>query len=48
MHVFIENRKGLRGYPSAIEVTKKGEAFADIQKTSECFVEAVLQTLISQ
>ena len=48
MHVFIETRKGLRGYPSDIEVAKKGKAFADIQKTSECFVEAGLQALISQ
>ena len=42
MSVFIEIRKGLR------EVTKKGKAFAENQRTGKCFEEAGLQALISR
>ena len=48
MHVLIVTWKGLRGFSRDIEVTNKGKAFADSQRTSECFVEAGLQALISQ
>ena len=47
-HVFIEIRKGLRGFSSDAEVTKSGKAFADNQRSSECFVEAGLKALTSQ
>ena len=48
MSVFIETWKGLRGFSSANELTKKGKAFAENQRTGECFEEADLQALISQ
>ena len=48
MSVFIETRKGLRGFSSDIEVTKQGKAFAENQKTGECFEEAAIQALIIQ
>ena len=48
MSVSIETRKGLRGFLSDIEVTKKGKAFAENQRTGKRFEEAGLQALISQ
>ena len=48
MSVFIETWKGLRGFSSDIEVTKQGKAFAENQRTGECFEEAGFQALKSQ
>ena len=48
MNVSMENREGLIGISSDMEVTKIGKAFTESQRTSECFVEAGLQALISQ
>ena len=48
MSVFIETRKGLRGFLSDIEVTKQGKAFAENQRTGECFEEAGFQALMIQ
>ena len=44
----IETRKGLRGFSSDIEVTKKGKAFAKNQRDGECFEEAGFQALMIQ
>ena len=48
MSVFIETQKGLRGFSSDIEVTKQGKAFAENQRTGECFEEAGFQALMIQ
>ena len=48
MSVFIVNMDGLRGFPCEMKVTKIGQAFAEIKRISECFVEAGLKALISQ
>ena len=48
MSVFIEALKGLGGFLSDIEVTKQGKAFAENQRTVECFEESGFQALISQ
>ena len=48
MSVFIVIWKGLRGFLGDIEVTKKGKASAENQRTGECFGGAGLKALISQ
>ena len=37
MSVSIETQKGVRAFSSDIEVTKQGKAFAENQRTGECF-----------
>ena len=48
MSAFIGTWKRLRGFSSDLEVTKQGKAFAEIQRTGECFEEASFQALKSQ
>ena len=48
MSVSIETWKGLSGFLSDIEVTKQGKAFAENQRTGECFEDAGFQALMIQ
>ena len=48
MSVFIETRNRLRGLSTDIDVTKKGNAFAENQRNGKCFNETGFQAFISQ